>query len=51
MPTEIFVENTANRYTQKITSGNHTLYADEPESMKGNDKGSSTFRFTAFCFR
>ena len=43
MPTEILVENTANRYTQKITSGSHTLYADEPESLKGNDEGPAPF--------
>ncbi len=43
MPTEIFVENTADRYTQKITSGSHTLYSDQVESEKGDDKGPAPF--------
>lgn len=43
MPTEIFVENTTNRYAQKITSGSHTLYADQTESEKGDDKGPAPF--------
>jgi hypothetical protein len=34
MPTEIFVENTANRYTQKIRSGSHTLYRKNPSNGK-----------------
>lgn len=43
MPTEIFVENTTDRYTQKITSRNHTLYSDQTESEKGDDKGPAPF--------
>ena len=43
MSTEIFVENTANRYTQKISSDGHTLYADQPEEDKGDNKGPAPF--------
>jgi len=43
MPTEIFVENTDNRYTQKITSGSHTICADQPKDQKGDDKGPAPF--------
>lgn len=40
---EVLVENTTNHYTQKITSGNHTFYSDEPEDLKGDDKGPAPF--------
>lgn len=43
MTTEILVENTANRYTQKINSGSHTLYADQTIAEKGDDKGPAPF--------
>lgn len=43
MPTEVFVENTANRYAQKITSGNHTIISDQAEDVKGNDMGPAPF--------
>lgn len=43
MPTEIFVENTTNRYTQKINSGSHTLYADQPIDQKGDANGPAPF--------
>ncbi len=43
MHTEVLVENTTNLYTQKITMGNHTIYSDEPKSLKGDDEGASPF--------
>jgi len=43
MHTEIIIENTQNHYTQKITAGNHTLYADEPIDLKGDDLGPTPF--------
>lgn len=43
MHTEIIIENTQNHYTQKITAGNHTLYADEPKDLKGDDLGPTPF--------
>lgn len=43
MPTEVFVENTTHRYTNKITCNNHTIYSDQPESLNGDDKGPSPF--------
>jgi len=43
MHTEVLVENTTHRYTQQITAGKHTFYADEPESLKGDDFGPSPF--------
>ena len=45
MATEIFVENTTGRYTQKITSGSHTLYADQTEDDKGDNKGPAPFDY------
>lgn len=43
MSTEILVENTASRYTQKISSGSHILYADQSLENKGDDKGPAPF--------
>jgi len=43
MHTEIIIENTENRYAQKITAGNHTLLADEPKELKGDDLGPTPF--------
>lgn len=43
MATEIFVENTSDRYAQKITSNTHTLFADQAKSDKGDDKGPAPF--------
>ena len=43
MRTEIVIENTEKRYTQKISAGNHTLYADEPIQLKGDDLGPTPF--------
>lgn len=43
MATEVFVENTTKHFAQKITTGNHTFYSDEPESLKGDDKGPAPF--------
>jgi len=43
MAAEIFVENTTNRYTQKISTGKHTLYADQSQADKGNDEGPAPF--------
>ncbi len=40
---EVLVENTTNHYTQKITTGNHTFYSDEPKDLKGDDKGAAPF--------
>jgi putative redox protein len=40
---EVLVENTTNHYTQKITTGNHTIYSDEPKDLKGDDKGPAPF--------
>ena len=43
MHTEVIIENTTNRYTQKITAGNHTYYGDEPKNLKGDDLGPAPF--------
>ena len=43
MNTEIIIENTRNHYTQKITAGSHTLFADEPKNLKGDDLGPTPF--------
>ena len=43
MHTEIIVENTTHRYTQKITAGNHELISDEPKKLKGDDLGPAPF--------
>ena len=43
MTSEVLIENTTKRYTQKITAGNHTFYGDEPKSLKGDDLGPSPF--------
>lgn len=43
MSTEIFVENTTSRYAQDITSGRHTLRADQTKENKGDDMGPSPF--------
>ena len=43
MTTEVLVENTTSHFTQKITSGNHTLLSDEPIKLKGDDKGPAPF--------
>ena len=43
MSTEIFVENTTSRYAQDITSGRHTLCADQTKENKGDDKGPAPF--------
>lgn len=45
MATEIFVENTTGRYTQKITSDSHTLIADQSKENKGDDKGPAPFDY------
>ena len=43
MHNEVLVENTTSRYTQKISVGNHVYYSDEPENLKGDDKGPAPF--------
>ena len=43
MHTEVLVENTTNLYTQKITVGKHTIYSDEPQELKGDDRGAAPF--------
>jgi len=43
MHTEVLIENTTNRYTQKISAGKHTLFSDEPKEQKGDDKGPAPF--------
>ncbi|MEE9446076.1 MAG: OsmC family protein [Cocleimonas sp.] len=43
MHTEIIVENTTHRYTQKIIAGKHELFSDEPKELKGDDLGPAPF--------
>jgi putative redox protein len=43
MQTEIIIENTTNRYTQKVTAGSHSFLSDEPKDLKGNDLGPTPF--------
>jgi putative redox protein len=44
--TQVEVEETlTGRYTQKITSGNHSLIADEPVSLGGNDDGPGPYDY------
>ncbi len=43
MKSEVFVESTDKRYTQKITTGNHTLQSDEPTELGGDDEGPAPF--------
>ncbi|GAA0408583.1 OsmC family protein [Cocleimonas flava] len=45
MKSEAFVESTNKRYTQTITTGNHTLIADEPTELGGDDKGPAPFDY------
>ncbi|MEB8434527.1 OsmC family protein [Cocleimonas sp. KMM 6892] len=45
MKSEAFVESTDKRYTQTITTGNHTLIADEPTELGGDDKGPAPFDY------
>lgn len=43
MQIETLVKNTADRYAQEITCGNHTVISDQTEENKGNDLGPSPF--------
>jgi len=43
MRTEIIIENTTNRYAQKVTAGNHSFFSDEPKDLKGDDLGPAPF--------
>jgi len=43
MAHEVIVEKIADRYTQKITTGKHTFFSDEPEELNGQDKGPAPF--------
>ncbi len=43
MKSEVFVESTDKRYTQTITTGNHTLQSDEPTDLGGDDEGPAPF--------
>jgi putative redox protein len=43
MQTEIIIENTTNRYTQKVTAGSHSFLSDEPKDLKGDDLGPTPF--------
>ncbi len=43
MSTEVIVENTTRHFTQKITAGKHTFFADEPKALKGDDEGPAPF--------
>lgn len=43
MTHEVIVEKIADNYTQKITTGNHTLFSDEPKEANGQDKGPNPF--------
>ncbi len=45
MKSEVFVKSTDQRYTQMMTMGNHTLIADEPTDLGGDDKGPSPFDY------
>lgn len=45
MTTEVFIENTDQLFTQKITARNHELLADEPENSKGNNDGPTPFEY------
>lgn len=45
MSSEVIIRNTQNRYTQEITSGKHTLIADEPTELNGNDLGPAPFEY------
>ncbi len=38
-------ETLTGRYTQKITSGSHSLIADEPVSLGGNDTGPGPYEY------
>ena len=43
MAAEIFVENTDGRYSQKITAGEHTFFADQSVGDNGDNKGPTPF--------
>lgn len=43
MTEEVFVENTELHFAQKITVGKHQFLSDEPEKLKGDNKGPSPF--------
>lgn len=44
-PQVIVTESGTGKFTQTITAGNHTLTADEPASVGGNDAGPSPYDF------
>ena len=33
------------RFTQEITAGEHTLLADEPETLGGSDRGPGPYEY------
>lgn len=41
----VVAENSAGRYQQQVTVATHTLIADEPVSMGGNDAGPAPFDY------
>ncbi len=45
MKSEVFVKSTDKRYTQTITTGKHTLVADEPTDLEGDDNGPAPFDY------
>lgn len=45
MSNEVLVESTDKRYTQRITSGNHSFLADETEKLKGDNAGPDPFGY------
>ncbi len=46
MALEVVVRSVAEeRFTQVIESGEHRLYADEPKSVGGSDRGLGPYEF------
>ena len=43
MHTEVLIESTTKRYAQKITTGNHSYYSDEPKDKNGDDAGPAPY--------
>lgn len=43
MQHKLLIENTEKRYAQKISCGEHTLYADLPQKKRGDDTGLAPY--------
>ncbi len=41
----VTVESAGGKYTQRVTAGTHSLFADEPASLGGNDLGPTPYDF------